>query len=88
MKFSALALDYDGTIAIDGVFDPTVREAVAEARQRGIVVILVTGRQLPDLGRVAGKGADRYASDSLRRAHRLRQNRGLEEIYRRSKWTP
>jgi hydroxymethylpyrimidine pyrophosphatase-like HAD family hydrolase len=54
MKFVALALDYDGTIAVDGVFDPAVREAVAEARRRGIVVILVTGRQLPDLHRVAG----------------------------------
>ena len=49
MKFSALALDYDGTIATDGVFDPTVREAVGEVRQRGVVVILVTGRRLPDL---------------------------------------
>jgi hydroxymethylpyrimidine pyrophosphatase-like HAD family hydrolase len=54
MKFAALALDYDGTIAVDGVFDPAVREAVAEVRRRGIVVILVTGRQLLDLHRVAG----------------------------------
>ena len=51
MKFAALALDYDGTIAIDGVFDPTVREAIAGARQQGIVVVLVTGRRLPDLDR-------------------------------------
>jgi hydroxymethylpyrimidine pyrophosphatase-like HAD family hydrolase len=54
MKFSALALDYDGTIATDGVFDPTVRQAVGEVRQRGIVVILVTGRRLPDLHAVGG----------------------------------
>jgi hydroxymethylpyrimidine pyrophosphatase-like HAD family hydrolase len=54
VKFSALALDYDGTVALDGAFDPAVREAVAEARQRGIAVILVTGRQLSDLRRVAG----------------------------------
>ena len=54
MKFSALALDYDGTIAVGGVFDPAVREAVGEARRRGIVVILVTGRRLPDLHAVAG----------------------------------
>ena len=40
MKFSALALDYDGTIAVNGVFDPAVREAVGEARRRGIIVIL------------------------------------------------
>jgi hydroxymethylpyrimidine pyrophosphatase-like HAD family hydrolase len=54
MKLSALALDYDGTIAVDGVFDPAVREAVGEARRRGIVVLLVTGRRLPDLHHVAG----------------------------------
>ena len=54
MKFAALALDYDGTIAVDGVFDPAVREAVGEARRRGIVVILVTGRRLVDLHTVAG----------------------------------
>jgi hydroxymethylpyrimidine pyrophosphatase-like HAD family hydrolase len=53
MKFSALALDYDGTIAVDGVFDPAVREAVGEARRRGIIVILVTGRRLQDLHQVA-----------------------------------
>jgi len=54
MKFSALALDYDGTIAVNGVFDPAVREAVGEARRRGIIVILVTGRRSPDLHHVAG----------------------------------
>jgi hydroxymethylpyrimidine pyrophosphatase-like HAD family hydrolase len=54
MKFAALALDYDGTIAVDGVFDPAVREAVADARRRGIVAILATGRRLTDLHRVAG----------------------------------
>lgn len=54
MKLSALALDYDGTIAVNGAFDPAVREAIADARRRGIVVILVTGRRLPDLHHVAG----------------------------------
>lgn len=54
MKFSALALDYDGTIAVNGVFDHSVREAVADARRRGIVVVLVTGRRLADLHSVAG----------------------------------
>jgi len=55
MKFSALALDYDGTIAVDGVFDPAVRDAIGEARQRGIVVVLVTGRRLAELHQVAGE---------------------------------
>jgi hydroxymethylpyrimidine pyrophosphatase-like HAD family hydrolase len=54
MKVSALALDYDGTIAVEGVLHPAVREAIAEARRRGIVVLLVTGRQLAELHHVAG----------------------------------
>jgi hydroxymethylpyrimidine pyrophosphatase-like HAD family hydrolase len=54
MKFTALALDYDGTIAVDGQFDPAVREAIGDVRRRGIVVVLVTGRRLPDLRAAAG----------------------------------
>ncbi len=54
MKFCVLALDYDGTIARDGQLDPDVRTAIGEARQRGIAVVLVTGRILSDLQRVAG----------------------------------
>ena len=54
MKLGALALDYDGTIAIDGRLDPAVREAIAEFRQRGLAAILVTGRRLQDLHHVAG----------------------------------
>ena len=54
MKFSTLALDYDGTIAVDGVFDPDVRRAIGAARRQGVVVALVTGRRLDDLRRAAG----------------------------------
>jgi len=54
MKFSALALDYDGTIALNGILDRAVRGAIAEARHRNIAVILVTGRQLSDLRRLVG----------------------------------
>jgi hydroxymethylpyrimidine pyrophosphatase-like HAD family hydrolase len=54
MKFAALALDYDGTIATNGVFNPAVRTAIGEVRQRGVAVVLVTGRRLLDLRRVAG----------------------------------
>jgi len=54
MTFSVLALDYDGTIAQDGALDPAVRSAIAELRARGITVVLVTGRILEDLRRVAG----------------------------------
>ena len=54
MKLGAIAVDYDGTIAIEGTFDPSVRDAIGMARQQGIAVILVTGRRLSDLRRVAG----------------------------------
>ncbi len=46
MKFGVLALDYDGTIARDGVLDLDVKAAITEARARAIVVVLVTGRIL------------------------------------------
>jgi len=54
VKLSTLALDFDGTIARNDTLDPEVRKAIAEARARGIVVLLVTGRILEDLRRVAG----------------------------------
>jgi hydroxymethylpyrimidine pyrophosphatase-like HAD family hydrolase len=54
MKFGVLALDYDGTIARDGVLDPEVRAAIAEVRARGIAVLIVTGRILGELQEVAG----------------------------------
>ena len=54
MKFCVLALDYDGTIAQDGRLDLSVRSAIIQARSRGLVVVLVTGRILQDLRQVAG----------------------------------
>jgi hypothetical protein len=54
MKLFALALDYDGTIATNDRLDPLVRDAIAAARRRNIAVILVTGRILDELRRVAG----------------------------------
>jgi len=54
MKFGILALDYDGTVASDGLLHPDVKAAIVEARARGLVVIFVTGRILSDLNRVAG----------------------------------
>jgi hydroxymethylpyrimidine pyrophosphatase-like HAD family hydrolase len=52
MKFSVLALDYDGTIARNGRAHPAVLEAIREARARQIVIVLVTGRIMSDLRRV------------------------------------
>ncbi len=54
MKFGVLALDYDGTIAREGVLDPEVRSAIAEVRTHGIAVVIVTGRILAELEQVAG----------------------------------
>src|SRR5579864_3010803 len=53
-EIGVLALDYDGTIARDGVLDPQVRSAIAEVRKRGITVVIVTGRILSELEQVAG----------------------------------
>jgi hypothetical protein len=54
MKFGVLALDYDGTIARDGDLDPDVKGAIVDARARGIVVVIVTGRILSDLREKVG----------------------------------
>jgi hydroxymethylpyrimidine pyrophosphatase-like HAD family hydrolase len=54
VKLSVIALDYDGTIAQGDRLDTAVREAIADARTRGITVLLVTGRILRELRRVAG----------------------------------
>jgi len=54
MKMRVLALDYDGTIAHNGALDSDVRSAIQEARRRGIVVLIVTGRRVDDLQRVLG----------------------------------
>ena len=52
VKLAAIALDFDGTIAVDDRLDPSVREAIAAARRQGIAVVLVTGRRIDDLRRV------------------------------------
>lgn len=55
MRFLVLALDFDGTIAQNDILNPDVRTAIGELRGRGVTVILVTGRILADLRRVAGE---------------------------------
>lgn len=54
MKLSVLALDYDGTIASEDALDRSVRTAIGDARTHGIKVLIVTGRSLDELRRVAG----------------------------------
>jgi hydroxymethylpyrimidine pyrophosphatase-like HAD family hydrolase len=53
MKLAAVALDYDGTITTGDRPDQSVREAIAALRASGIFVLIVTGRTLSELSRVA-----------------------------------
>src|SRR5690349_9973349 len=52
MRFFALATDYDGTLAHDGVVSSATIEALERFRETGRKLLLVTGRELPDLIRV------------------------------------
>ncbi|HNP52081.1 MAG TPA: HAD family hydrolase [Nitrosomonas nitrosa] len=54
MRLRVIAVDYDGTIATDGILDPAVRKAIRQARNRGVLVVIVTGRILSELRYVAG----------------------------------
>src|SRR5690349_16871441 len=49
VRYRALATDFDGTIAHDGVVDPPTLAALERARAAGLSLLLVTGRELPDL---------------------------------------
>ena len=49
MRYLALATDYDGTIAHDGVVDAPTLAALRRVRDSGRRLILVTGRELDDL---------------------------------------
>jgi hydroxymethylpyrimidine pyrophosphatase-like HAD family hydrolase len=52
MFFVALATDYDGTLARNGIVALETIEALARVRESGRKTLLVTGRDLPDLRRV------------------------------------
>jgi hydroxymethylpyrimidine pyrophosphatase-like HAD family hydrolase len=52
MYFIALATDYDGTLAHDGVVTKKSLAALERFKKSGRKLILVTGRELPDLKRV------------------------------------
>ena len=51
-KYLALATDYDGTIAQHGDVTDSTRAALAHWKETGRKLILVTGRELPDLQKV------------------------------------
>jgi HAD superfamily hydrolase (TIGR01484 family) len=54
MRFLALACDYDGTLAHDGKVDGPTLAALERARASGRRLILVSGRERPDLERTFG----------------------------------
>jgi phosphoglycolate phosphatase (TIGR01487 family) len=49
MKYRLLATDYDGTIAHHGAVDAATVEALQKFKESGRKVLLVTGREIPDL---------------------------------------
>ncbi len=52
MDVTALATDYDETLAEEGLVSATTLSALRKLKDSGRRLILVSGRQLPDLGRV------------------------------------
>ena len=52
MRYRALATDYDGTIAHHGTVTAETAASLDALRHSGRKLLLVTGRELPDLQRV------------------------------------
>jgi hydroxymethylpyrimidine pyrophosphatase-like HAD family hydrolase len=52
MKFLCLATDYDGTLAQHGDVENSTVAALRELRETGRKMVMVTGRELPDLQKV------------------------------------
>src|SRR5579871_6560563 len=52
MYIICLATDYDGTLAEDGAVSDRTRKALEDFRRSGRKLVMVTGRELPDLFRV------------------------------------
>jgi hydroxymethylpyrimidine pyrophosphatase-like HAD family hydrolase len=49
MRYTALATDYDGTIATHGTVDEPTHAALRRGRAAGLRIMLVTGREIPSL---------------------------------------
>ena len=49
MRFAALATDFDGTLAYEGVVAPPTVDALRRAKAAGLSLLLVTGRELASL---------------------------------------
>jgi hydroxymethylpyrimidine pyrophosphatase-like HAD family hydrolase len=52
MRWRALATDYDGTVATDGIVDEPTAYSLNKLRERKVTVLLVTGREMSDLLRL------------------------------------
>ncbi len=52
LPFESIAIDYDGTLAWQGVVAEQTQQALVNARQMGLRLVLVTGRMVDDLLRV------------------------------------
>ena len=58
MKLAAIALDYDGTIAVNDVMDASVRTAIAAARDaQAIDDVMRAGHQVRIVSVMCGPGA-------------------------------
>ena len=49
MRYAALACDYDGTLACDGIVGERTIEALRRLKERSVLLVLVTGRTLEEL---------------------------------------
>jgi HAD superfamily hydrolase (TIGR01484 family) len=49
MRYQVLATDYDGTLAHDGHVDAPTVQALEKVRAAGCTLVMVTGRELPEL---------------------------------------
>jgi hydroxymethylpyrimidine pyrophosphatase-like HAD family hydrolase len=49
VKLRVMALDVDGTIAVDARFDDDLAAAIRDVRRAGVMTVLVSGRVLPEI---------------------------------------
>jgi hydroxymethylpyrimidine pyrophosphatase-like HAD family hydrolase len=49
MKLAAIAVDYDGTLTLDGRLSGGLIDAIGGLRRQGILIVLVTGRRIAHL---------------------------------------
>src|SRR5690242_18214999 len=66
MRYLALAADYDGTLAHDGRVDEPTLQALERLKGAGRTLVLVTGRELPELKEVCPRLAlfDRVVAEN------------------------